>query len=90
MNMRKFAAGIALLTASGSGIAAKPTSIEFQNTDETTDGKPFAKYSVKCSNGKRMELTAWENDRKWCVGDNSSEQCDRKQISAAKQACEVS
>jgi hypothetical protein len=90
MNMRKLAAGIALLTLSGGSYAAKPTSIVFENSDETRDGTPFAKYSVKCSDGKRRELTAWDNRRKWCVGDDSSEQCDRKQISAAKEACKLS
>ena len=90
MNLRKLAAGIALATMSGSGLAAKPTSIVFQNTDQTRDGKPYARYSVKCSNGKRIPLTAWEDDPKWCVGDGESDQCERKQINAAKAACKVS
>ena len=90
MNIRKLAAGLALITASGGSYAAKPTSIVFEANDETAEGTPFAKYAVKCSNGKRKELTAWENRRKWCVGDVSSEQCERKQIKAAKAACKVS
>lgn len=90
MNIRKLAAGLALITVSGGSFAAKPTSIVFQANDETADGTPFTKYAVKCSNGKHRELTAWEERRKWCVGDASSEQCEKKQINAAKAACKVS
>lgn len=90
MNLRKLAAGIALATMSGGTLAAKPTSIVLQNSDQTRDGKPFTKYSVKCSNGKRMPLTAWDDERRWCVGESDSEQCERKQIHAAREACKLS
>jgi hypothetical protein len=45
---------------------------------------------VKCSNGKKAELTAWDNRHKWCVGDATSEVCEKKQIKAAKAACKGS
>jgi hypothetical protein len=87
MNLIKLTAVTALMAISAASFAAKPTSIVFDSNSETADGTPFAKYSVKCSNGKKAPLTAWDNRRKWCVGDDTSEVCEKKQINAAKKAC---
>ena len=76
-----------LLAAASTTFAAKPTSIVFEANGETADGIPFAQYAVKCSNGKKVQLTAWDNRRKWCVGKESTENCEKKQIKAAKAAC---
>lgn len=78
-----------LAAASMNALAARPTSVAFQGKSATEDGTPFANYSVKCSNGKRKPLTAWDNRRKWCVGEGT-ENCHRKQIKAAKAACKAS
>jgi hypothetical protein len=80
----------ALLAFSASSLAAKPTSIVFDSNGTTADGKPYGSYMVKCSNGKKQPLTAWDNRKKWCVGDASSETCEKKQIKAAKKACKAS
>ncbi|MFV0276333.1 MAG: hypothetical protein ACK5HY_04000 [Parahaliea sp.] len=90
MNLIKVTAAAALLGISAGTLAAKPTSIVFQSNGEAADGTPYAGYTVKCSNGKQMPLTAWDKRRKWCVGDASSENCEKKQIKAAKAACEAS
>ena len=90
--MRKvltLAAGATLLALSSASFAAKPTSISFEKSGETAEGGAFATYSVKCSNGKRKELTAWDNRRKWCVGAAESQDCASKQIKAAKAACKA-
>lgn len=87
MNVIKVAAFAALATASATSFAAKPTSIVFDAKGETSDGTPYSTYMVKCSNGKKEELTAWDNRKKWCVGDAASESCQKKQIKAAKAAC---
>jgi hypothetical protein len=76
MKLIKLATATALVAFSAGSFAAKPTSIVFVGNAETGDGTPYATYNVKCSNGKKMELTAWDNRRKWCVG-----------IKAAKAAC---
>jgi hypothetical protein len=89
MNLSKFAATAALIVVSASSFAAKPTSIVFDANAATADGTPYAKYTVKCSNGKKAELTAWDNRSKWCVGDASSQICEKKQINAAKDACKA-
>ncbi len=89
MNLIKVSAAAALLAFSGASFAAKPTSIVFDGNGESADGTAFAKYSVKCSNGKKAPLTAWDNRRKWCVGDENSTTCEKKQINAAKKACKA-
>ena len=78
-----------LLALSTSALAAKPTSIVFDSNGTTAEGTPYGSYQVKCSNGKKKPLTAWENRKKWCVGDAASEQCVKKQIKAAKKACKA-
>lgn len=87
MNFIKVAAFAALAIFSASSFAAKPTSIVFDSNNETAEGTAYSTYRVKCSNGKQKELTAWDNRKKWCVGDATSEECEKKQIKAAKNAC---
>ena len=83
-------AAAALMIASTTAFAAKPTSIVFESNATGSDGAAYAKYTVKCSNGKTADLTAWNNRSKWCVGDASSQNCEKKQINAAKAACKAS
>jgi hypothetical protein len=78
-----------LLAISAGAFAAKPTSIVFDANGKTAEGSEYGKYHVKCSNGKKQPLTAWENRKKWCVGEDSAENCQKKQIKAAKQACKA-
>ena len=87
MNVLKVTTAAALVAFSAASFAAKPTSIVFNGNAQTSDATPYATYTVKCSNGQKAELTAWDNRRKWCVGDASSEACQKKQIKAAKAAC---
>lgn len=87
MNSTRMILAGALLAASAASFAAKPTSIAFQSSGESSDGTPFDTYVVKCSDGKKAELTAWDNRRKWCVGGADSTTCEKKQINAAKAAC---
>ncbi len=89
MNVSKFAAVVGLVVVSASSFAAKPTSIVFDANAAAGDGTQYAKYTVKCSNGKKAALTAWDNRGKWCVGDASSQNCEKKQINAAKTACKA-
>jgi len=89
MKFLKFAATTALIAASATTLAARPTSIVFNSNSADSEGNAYAKYIVKCSNGKQAELTAWNNRKKWCVGDASSDICEKKQIKAAKGACKA-
>ena len=89
MKLLKLAAALALIAASATALAARPTSIVFNSNAADSEGNAYAKYIVKCSNGKKAELTAWNNRKKWCVGDASSDTCEKKQIKAAKGACQA-
>lgn len=89
MKLIHIAAVAALTVASASTFAAKPRSIVFDANKETTDGTAYASYVVKCSDGSDRPLTAWDNRKRWCVGDASSELCEKKQIKAAKKACKT-
>jgi hypothetical protein len=86
----KILAASSLLALSMNALAAKPTSIVFDANGTTEDGTAYASYLVKCSNGKKMPVTAWDNRKKWCVGEKSAENCEKKQIKAAKKACKAS
>ena len=89
MNALKVTTAAALVAFSAASFAAKPTSIVFNGNGQTSDDTPYATYTVKCSNGQKAEMTAWDNRRKWCVGDATSEVCEKKQIQAAKTACKA-
>lgn len=90
MNGIKLALTTVLLATASASFAAKPTSIVFEANGKTADGTEFGQYAVKCSNGKKMQLTAWDNRGQWCVGAESKEGCEKKQIKAAKAACKAS
>lgn len=77
------------LVFSLSATAAKPTSITFQSNGTTPDGVEYSNYIVKCSNGQKQPITAWDKRKKWCVGSESMENCSKKQITAAKNACKA-
>ena len=79
----------ALLVIAMGANAAKPTSITFDSDGVTPDGVEFSSYIVKCSNGQQQPLTAWDNRKKWCIGSESQDNCHKKQIKAAKNACKA-
>jgi hypothetical protein len=87
MKLIQTVTAVILLAVATASFAAKPTSIAFKASGEASNGKPYAEYQVKCSDGKKLPLTAWDNRRKWCVGEVESTQCEKKQIKAAKAAC---
>jgi len=78
-----------LAAASASSFAARPTSVMYTGEGVNDDGLEYSSYAVKCTNGQRYPLTAWDNRRKWCVGESSADECHRKQIKAAKKACKA-
>lgn len=78
-----------LATASAATFAARPSSLVYTGAGTTEGGLEYSNYSVKCTDGQRHPLTAWDNRRKWCIGEGSQDECHRKQIKAAKQACKA-
>ena len=76
-----------LMGVSLSVSAGKPVSISLESDGVSPDGAAYSIYTVKCSNGDLQPLTAWDDRKKWCVGQDSTENCSKKQIKAAKAAC---
>ena len=86
----KWIAAIALLLACATSLAARPTSIVFESNAETAEGELYGQYTVRCNDGRTVPLTAWDDNRKWCLDDGGSTHCLTRQISAARSACEIS
>jgi hypothetical protein len=67
--------------------AATPTDINYCERGKTFTGAKYTTYTVRCSNGAKRKITAWNNRKKWCVGDASKRNCTSDQLQAAKRAC---
>ena len=80
---------IALLAVTFSASASKPAKITPGESGKTADGVEYRNYNVTCSDGKIQPLTSWDDGKKWCIGHASQENCEKKQIKAAKQACKL-
>jgi len=70
-----------------STLAATPVKMARQADQETSDGVPYTTYLVSCSDSSEKMLTVWEDGKKWCIGDTTSTECEKKKIKAAKKAC---
>jgi len=89
MKLAHWSAAVVLALASAGSLAARPTSIVFESNAETADGQPYGQYTVNCNDGRSVTLTAWEGNSRWCLGEDGSRDCQKKQIRAAKTACEA-
>ncbi|MFC1579247.1 hypothetical protein ACFL3Y_02545 [Pseudomonadota bacterium] len=90
MKLAHWIATLVLALASATSLAARPTSIVFESNAETADGKLYGQYTVNCNDGRAVVLTAWDGNSRWCLGAAGSSDCQKKQISAARSACEPS
>lgn len=83
---KKILLATAMMAFAGAAFAAKPTSIVY--VQEVPVGEEiYAQFKVKCSDGVEKEVSAWNNRKLWCQGVGLKDDCDKKQISAAKKAC---
>ena len=73
--------------ASASGKECTPTNIQYCKKGSTWTGKKYTTYTVRCSDGTKRTISAWDDRKKWCVGE-SEEKCSKSQLSAAKRACQ--
>jgi hypothetical protein len=67
--------------------ASSPTDINYHSKGKTFAGKKYVIYTVRCSDGKKRKITAWNKRKKWCVGKASNRNCSNSQMKAAKKAC---
>ena len=87
MGIKKLVLTTAMIIASGSAFAAKPTSIKYIEDLVVENDLIYSHYRVKCSNGKTADISAWDNRKKWCVGKGGQDLCNKKQIKTAKKVC---
>ncbi len=68
-------------------LAAKPVSIKHIEDVVTNSEAIYQLYQVRCSNGKVLEISAWNGRKLWCLGSGAKNDCFKKQIKAAKKTC---
>lgn len=91
MRARHIFALAALVIVSCASHAAKPVKITPGTKETNAAGEEFRNYIVECSNGKKYPIISWPNRKQWCVDNNIPEEdCWKKQIKAAKEACKGS
>ena len=85
--LKKVILTTAALAVSAGAFAAKPTSIKYIEDIVVDNEIIYSHYQVKCSNGKKADISAWDNRKKWCVGKGGQDECNKKQIKTAKKVC---
>lgn len=78
MAIKKIVLTTAILAASASAFAAKPTSIKYIEDVVVNNDLIYSHYQVKCSNGKTADISAWDNRKKWCLGKGGQDECSKK------------
>ena len=78
---------IGLVSYSVSSLAAKPVSIRYVQDVVISDNRTYNHYIVRCSNGKNLNMSAWDSGKRWCKGKGMEDECSKKQIRIAKKLC---
>jgi hypothetical protein len=66
--------------------AASPKDINYAGKGSSFGGGKYYIYSVRCSDGSKKVISAWDKRQKWCVG-KKKKNCSKDQLQAAKEAC---
>lgn len=77
-----------LMVFSTASLAAKPVSIKYIEDIIINDSLIYSYYRVKCSDGRKADISAWNRQTKWCVGKGRQDDCGKTQITAAKKVCQ--
>ncbi len=67
--------------------SAQPSSVKLIEDIILPTDEIYAHYIVTCNNGATVDVSAWDNKKKWCLGKGITETCAKKQIKIAKKAC---
>lgn len=67
--------------------AAEPTSFKYVEEIITSSNNIYIHYKVKCSNGKRVDISGWNDGKKWCVGRGKQDTCAKTRLQIARRAC---
>jgi len=77
---------IGLYTCSLSSFAASPQDIRFAGKGNSLLGGAYHIYKVRCSDGSKRVISAWNNRKKWCAGKKKNK-CTNDQLATAKRVC---
>lgn len=67
--------------------AATPKDINYTSKAKSFGGGTYYIYNVRCSDGSKKVISAWDKRKKWCVG-KSKKHCSNDQLKTAKRACQ--
>ena len=76
----------AVLSISMGAFAATPKDINYASKKKAFGGGTYYIYNVRCSDGSKRTISAWDKRKKWCVG-KSKKNCSNDQLKTAKKAC---
>jgi hypothetical protein len=77
---------VSLYTCSHISFAASPQDIRFSGKGNSLLGGAYHIYKVRCSDGSKRTISAWNDRKKWCAG-NKKNQCTNDQLTTAKKVC---
>lgn len=86
--MKSFIYGslIGAVLISLNAFANQPRDIRHEAKRTTFFGEEYRIYSVRCFDGSRGKISAWEGGRKWCIGTRKGD-CAISQMEAARRIC---
>ncbi len=84
--MKRTRAFILLLALTLPAFAAMPTDISYSSKKSSMFSGEYHIYNVRCSDGKKQKISAWDKKRKWCSGTKNKE-CFSSQLKAASAVC---
>ena len=84
--LQKTLLAAALTLLANSAIAAEPVKSRYVQ-DVVKGDQIYSHYVVHCSNGAKVNISAWNNRSKWCVGKGQQNICGKNQLRIAKRVC---
>lgn len=70
-----------------SSLAAVPQKVKYIEDIVLANDEIYAYYVVSCSDGREVDVSAFDDKKLWCVGKGVKDACEAKQIKIAKQVC---
>jgi len=75
-----------LCVVSVASYAASPQDIRFAGKGNSLLGGSYHIYNVRCSDGSKRVISAWNKRKKWCIG-KKKKGCTNDQLTTAKRVC---
>jgi len=79
---------IAVMLLATTSYAAEPKSIKYVEEIITNSNNIYIHYKVTCSDRKRVDISGWNDGKKWCVGRGKQNVCKKTRVKIARKACQ--